>query len=108
MMSPMNCASAASMASRLGRASLYGRLAFRVVGVGLDAPANREVVGLLAIYDMGDRLGGLAKGDRQARPLPSGSRVPACPTFLGLKSRFNRPSAWFEVSPCGLSRMSQP
>ncbi|KAI95994.1 hypothetical protein T281_02355 [Rhodomicrobium udaipurense JA643] len=50
-----------------GRASVAraNGLAFRVVGVGLDAPADGEVVGLLAIDHMRDRLRRLAERDGQ-------------------------------------------
>src|SRR5690606_12435171 len=40
-------------------------LPFRVVRVGFDPPADGEVVALLAIDDMSDRLGRLAESDGQ-------------------------------------------
>ena len=41
-------------------------------------------------------------------PEASGSSVPAWPTFLALNRRFNRATAWVEVTPTGLSRLIQP
>ena len=41
-------------------------------------------------------------------PEASGSRVPAWPAFLALKARFTTATAWVEVMPTRLSRMTQP
>ena len=65
-MTPTKLGSAASISAGVGRA-VGGRddLALGVVGVGLDAPAHHELVGLGAVLDDRHGLGRLAERDRQ-------------------------------------------
>src|SRR4051812_50152214 len=41
-------------------------------------------------------------------PVASGSSVPACPALAAAKARLTTDTAWVDVMPIGLSRMSQP
>src|SRR4051812_29004843 len=41
-------------------------------------------------------------------PVASGSSVPACPALAAAKARLTTDTAWVDVMPIGLSRMSHP
>src|SRR5205085_11207867 len=41
-------------------------------------------------------------------PVASGSSVPPCPALAAPVIRRTAPTAWLELSPSGLSRMTQP
>ena len=66
MMTPVKPGSAAAIAAGSGRSfGLRDGAALGVVGVGLDAPLDRETVGLHAVLHDRHGLGRLAEGDRQ-------------------------------------------